>query len=63
MRKISRLGILAALALPLLLIFMGCGGGSAESKDTLTLVLAAYTTPREAYGKAIIPSFQKQSSS
>ncbi|RPI25462.1 MAG: sulfate ABC transporter substrate-binding protein, partial [Acidobacteria bacterium] len=59
MRKISRLGVLAALALPLLLIFMGCGGDSAESKDTVTLVLAAYTTPREAYGKAIIPSFQK----
>jgi len=59
MRKISRLGVLAALALPLLLIFMGCGGDSAESKDTLTHVLAADTTTREAYGKAIIPSFQK----
>ena len=53
--------LLAALigALPL----VGCrareqagGTGRAES---VTLVLGAYTTPREAYGKAIVPAFQK----
>ncbi|MFB3902024.1 MAG: sulfate ABC transporter substrate-binding protein [Acidobacteriota bacterium] len=59
MPKISRLRVLACLTLPLLLAFSACGGGSAESKNTVTLVLAAYTTPREAYGKAIIPGFKR----
>jgi sulfate/thiosulfate-binding protein len=39
----------------------GCGesspGGGATNK-VRTLTLGAYTTPREAYGKAIIPAFQ-----
>jgi sulfate/thiosulfate-binding protein len=34
-------------------------GGVKGSEDHVTLVLAAYTTPREAYGKAILPAFQK----
>lgn len=33
-------------------------GAAAESTQR-TLILGAYTTPREVYGKAIIPSFQK----
>jgi len=37
--------------------FQGCG--KVEDTGKVTLVLAAYTTPREAYGKAIIPAFQK----
>jgi sulfate/thiosulfate transport system substrate-binding protein len=38
----------------------GCRDRSEESAaDRVTLVLAAYTTPREAYGRAIIPGFQK----
>ena len=36
----------------------GCGGGT-KSGNSVTLILGAYTTPREAYGKAIIPAFQK----
>ncbi len=39
-------------------LFQACGGRSA-SEGTVTLILGAYTTPREAYGKAIIPAFQK----
>ena len=34
------------------------GTPAAAGKET-ALILAAYTTPREAYGKAIIPAFQK----
>lgn len=40
----------------------GAGGAKASgatSAEKATLILAAYTTPREAYGKAIIPAFQK----
>jgi sulfate transport system substrate-binding protein len=37
----------------------GCGSSSGRSGNTVTLVLGAYTTPREAYGKAILPAFQK----
>lgn len=33
-----------------------CGG---KSGNTVTLTLGGYTTPREAYGKAVIPAFQK----
>lgn len=36
----------------------GCGGSSNQG-NKVTLVLGAYTTPREAYGKAIIPAFKK----
>src|SRR5215468_5337821 len=36
----------------------GCGGAS-DSGGKATLTLGAYTTPREAYSKAIIPEFQK----
>src|SRR5438477_4134334 len=35
----------------------GCGAG--KSGNSVTLILGGYTTPREAYGKAIIPAFQK----
>ncbi len=41
----------------ILLGFSGCGGGeSVENRVTLTL--GAYTTPREAYGRAILPAFR-----
>jgi sulfate transport system substrate-binding protein len=36
----------------------GCDGPS-DSNGEATLTLGAYTTPREAYSKAIIPEFQK----
>ena len=35
-------------------------GGSGTEAKSVTLILGAYTTPREAYGKAILPAFQKQ---
>src|SRR5215813_13392207 len=41
-----------------LLTATGCGG-SRSSKSGATLTLGAYTTPREAYSKAIIPEFRK----
>lgn len=38
----------------------GCGRGTGGSNpQKVTLILGAYTTPREAYGKAILPAFQK----
>lgn len=43
------------LSLPFLAA-TGCGGRSGAN----TLTLGAYTTPREAYSKAIIPEFQKR---
>ena len=54
---------LTALLLGIALMAVGlqaCGGSGAQ-KDTnkVTLILGGYTTPREAYGKAIIPAFQK----
>lgn len=39
-------------------MLQGCGG-SEQSNQKVTLVLGAYTTPREAYGKGIIPAFKK----
>jgi sulfate transport system substrate-binding protein len=33
--------------------------GDSGNAGKTTLVLAAYTTPREAYGKAVLPAFQK----
>ena len=44
-----------ALLTPLL---EGCGS-SGKKSNTVTLTLGGYTTPREAYGKAIIPAFKK----
>ena len=45
----------------LLLMLTACGGsgGDAAAGDTVTLILGAYTTPREAYAE-IIPLFQAQ---
>jgi sulfate/thiosulfate-binding protein len=43
---------------------LGCGGAEPAAdtegnRGSATLILGAYTTPREAYGKAIIPAFQR----
>ena len=40
-------------------LLQGCGGPGGSGGDKVTLILGAYTTPREAYGKAILPAFQK----
>ena len=69
----SGLARVAASVAVLLLLVAGVGGcrrseksgdGKASGAPTAagakaTVILAAYTTPREAYGKAIIPAFQK----
>lgn len=52
------------LALTLTVLFIttalqGCGGSSNNNGGTVTLTLGGYTTPREAYDKAIIPAFKK----
>jgi sulfate/thiosulfate transport system substrate-binding protein len=57
---------LASATLWLVTALLGCGEqpaqstahGPAEAKP-VTLTLGAYTTPREAYGKAILPAFAK----
>lgn len=50
----------------MLTALLGCGGGAGPTEATKeapaapverTLTLAAYTTPREAYGRAILPAF------
>lgn len=41
------------------LVFGTSCGRSSTSTSRVTLILGAYTSPREAYGKAIIPVFQK----
>src|SRR5262249_18858087 len=38
--------------------FHGCGH-SGSSANKVVLILGGYTTPREVYGKSIIPAFQK----
>lgn len=40
-------------------LLVACGGSPAPVNGSVTLVLGAYTTPREAYAKAVIPAFQK----
>ncbi len=65
MKMINRITLLFTLGL---LAFLGGCGEPADQRNastkpeptvTRTITLAAYTTPREAYGKAIIPAFQK----
>jgi sulfate/thiosulfate transport system substrate-binding protein len=46
------------LSLCLVVFLTACGSTSSSSDDEVRLVLAAYTTPREAYGE-IIPRFQE----
>jgi sulfate/thiosulfate transport system substrate-binding protein len=48
-----------ALAAVAACVVMGCGGDPRPPDGTITLVLGAYTTPREAYGKEIIPAFRR----
>lgn len=51
---------LVILVSGVLLAVPACRSSSPESKpSTVTLILAAYTTPREAYGRSIIPAFQR----
>lgn len=56
-----RQGFKAAVALLTLAaaVWSQACGGQKQAGGKVTLVLGAYTTPREAYGKAIIPAFKK----
>ncbi|MCF7840348.1 MAG: sulfate ABC transporter substrate-binding protein [Candidatus Marinimicrobia bacterium] len=45
------------LVLPTMLLLWGCGGKS-TGDNVVTLTLGAYTVPKEAYERDIIPSFQ-----
>ena len=47
----------AGAAVAAVLVLQGCGGG-ASGDQTATIVLGAYTTPRELYGKHVIPAFK-----
>ncbi|HXG63771.1 MAG TPA: sulfate ABC transporter substrate-binding protein [Blastocatellia bacterium] len=61
--KGNSLGWIRLVAVLILLlvpaVLQGCGRSGGASNGKVTLILGAYTTPREAYGKAIIPAFQK----
>ncbi len=54
----ERLALVSLLTVLLVTIFQGCRGQSGTG-NRVTLTIGAYTTPREAYGKAVIPAFQK----
>lgn len=60
-QKLSRSVFITSLIALLLVsgFSQGCGGGGGAGAQKVTLILGAYTTPREAYGKAILPAFQK----
>jgi sulfate/thiosulfate-binding protein len=47
----------AVLFIWILFLALSCGGGQ-SGRGTVTLILGAYTTPREAYTKAILPQFK-----
>jgi sulfate/thiosulfate-binding protein len=56
----KRVSLFIALALLLISVFLqACGGSATKSGNKVTLILGGYTTPREAYGKAILPAFKK----
>ncbi|MGE5341097.1 MAG: sulfate ABC transporter substrate-binding protein [Candidatus Omnitrophota bacterium] len=59
MVKVFRLIVLAVMIISFM--FTGCSGKQEGSKDTtsVTITLGAYTVPKEAYQKEIIPAFQK----
>ncbi|MEK6410497.1 MAG: sulfate ABC transporter substrate-binding protein [Acidobacteriota bacterium] len=63
-RASKRRGVCVALVTSFTVLFIisalqGCGSPSGKGGNKVTLILGGYTTPREAYGKAVIPAFQK----
>ena len=58
-KKASCIALVTLLTLFLGITLQGCGGQAGSGGNKATLILGAYTTPREAYGKALIPAFQK----
>src|SRR5215510_14706921 len=60
----TRLTVCATLITFLIALFLtsmlqACGRSPGKHGNTVTLILGGYTAPREAYGKAVIPAFQK----
>lgn len=55
----NRLALITLMTACLASTFQACGGQGNNDANTPKLILGAYTTPREAYGKALIPAFQK----
>lgn len=60
----GRTSVHAAIVTMAIVVFatfalQACGGSGGKSGNKVTLILGGYTTPREAYGKAVIPAFQK----
>jgi sulfate transport system substrate-binding protein len=53
------LALITLLSAFLASTLQGCGGQGGKGGNKVTLILGGYTTPREAYGKAVIPAFQK----
>jgi sulfate transport system substrate-binding protein len=51
--------LITLLSASLASTLQGCGGQGSKGGNRVTLILGGYTTPREAYGKALIPAFQK----
>lgn len=63
-RATKRTSVCMALVAAFTVLFItsalqGCGGPSGKGGNKVTLVLGGYTTPREAYGKAVLPAFQR----
>lgn len=54
---VTRIGLLAALVMAAAGGGAGCRKGATEGTDTI--ILAAYTVPKEAYEERLIPAFQK----
>lgn len=66
-RNSMRPELLVALAFPwaAFALVIGCGAAAARDggrggEPTQTLTLAAYTTPREAFGRGILPAFARE---
>jgi sulfate transport system substrate-binding protein len=57
-RKYPRI-LLGLALLSLSAAVHGCGKDSGSDRNKAILILGAYTSPREVYGKAIIPAFKK----
>jgi sulfate/thiosulfate-binding protein len=56
-QRVALIALIISIAVSI--CFQACSGGAPSNGQKVTLILGAYTTPREAYGKAIIPAFQK----
>jgi len=54
----AKWGLISIFVLAFAVFHQGCTGGQESGAGNVTLILGSYTTPREAYGKALIPAFQ-----